>query len=714
MLQIDKVQTLEGLQVYGDDVDALTYYVLAEQPRFRLDDRGRPVFKYLSYRSPRKRPDGTFGGGFAIFDTEFAVDDAKRDRIIDALNEQVGRSRPGAKVKLGTIQWAKGTAKLNFKGGGGAFIETVVNPISPSLFGRNITPFTMELSQEGATFFEQALQGSGGVVQVFYEMSAWVKLPPITGTASFSSNKYYEFVQHLTDDSGCGPDTRTEEIREKARSSEVMSVNVDAGIGADPKVVNEIRGSLRDTLEQTVAKKMVEQLGQYDGDRSMLEDYEDIRRQYTKIKIDSFSYTISEKSAALWPFNPQGTLPNITTLVDASGAPIRWADYAQKIDLDDPFFKTLEVTVRLNADLTALPIHSVDVHLEFEGKDLVVDDMHFSGADEVGKFSCFLDGRPPEYRYSYRVNFEHAAQAFEVPAQTSKREELTINIDDTGLLLVEVTKGNIDLAETPTALVTVRYEPATMPAIQEQYVIDAANDAYSLQKAIFEPRTKPVSYKIDYRTADGKNLSTPWRETARQIYVNSPFNDLRQVMVTGEGDFNTEIDSILVDLVYEDTANGYSVRTNGALKKGNTFIDWKFPVIDHTVGTVTYSGTIRRQDGTVEDIPPTVATTASIRMGEHVERLVTVTVEPSLIDFSKVALVRLALRYGSDPATRQEKDFILRDATRPTWTIELPDRDSPRTYSMSATYYLKDGTPRQLPETVTDALELVVPPLPPA
>ncbi len=33
MLKIDKVQTLQGLQVYGDDSDELTYYVLPEQPR---------------------------------------------------------------------------------------------------------------------------------------------------------------------------------------------------------------------------------------------------------------------------------------------------------------------------------------------------------------------------------------------------------------------------------------------------------------------------------------------------------------------------------------------------------------------------------------------------------------------------------------------------------------------------------------------------------
>jgi hypothetical protein len=713
MLKIDQVQTLQGLQVYGDDRDELTYYVLPEQPRFRWN-QGKLVFKYLKFRSPRKRPDGSFGGGFIIFDAEFAVDEDVRTKIIADLTAQAGRARPGAKVKLGTIQWAKGTAKLNFVSDGGMLIESVTNPMSPSLFGNNITPFTMELSQEGATFFEQALQGSGGVIQVSYEMNAWVKLPPISGTASFHSNKYYEFVQHITDDNPtCGDDLRTEEIQEKIRSSEVMKVEITSSIVTNTTVVDNIRASLMNTLEQTVAKKMLEQLGQYDGDRGMIEDYEDIRRSYKKIKIDDFSYTITESSASLWPFNPQGTLPNITSLTDGGGKPIVWGDYAQTIDLDDPFFRTLDVTVRLNADLENLPIHSVDVHLEFDGNHPVVQDLHFGKADDTGTFSCFLDGKPPEYRYSYRVNFKDTAQPYEVAARTSKLEELTIGVDDTGLLLVDVTAGNIDFAKIPTALVTVRYTPSSLPPIEEQYVLDSGHPTHRLEKAIFEPRTGPVTYQIDYRTADGKTLSTPWRETARQIYVNSPFNDLRQVMVVAEGDLSTEIESIMVDLTYTDAPNDYSTHFSGALDKDNTFLDWSFPVLDHAAGTVTYSGSIRRQDGTVETIEPTTATTGTITIGEHVERKLAVTVVPDLIDFSQVALVRVALRYGTDPDTRQDKDLLFRDGTSVTWTVELPDKSSPRDYSMSAVYYLKDGSQRPLAEASTDDLELVLPPLPP-
>src|SRR5947209_4308511 len=105
MLRIDKVQTLEGLQVYSDDAEPTTFYVLPEQPRFRVDDQGRPIFRFLQYKTPRPTPDGKNGGGFVIFDVEFSVSAATESAIIDALKAQVAAAhgRPEL-VKLGTIQ----------------------------------------------------------------------------------------------------------------------------------------------------------------------------------------------------------------------------------------------------------------------------------------------------------------------------------------------------------------------------------------------------------------------------------------------------------------------------------------------------------------------------------------------------------------------------------------------------------------------------------
>lgn len=713
MLYVDKVQMIEGVAVYADDTDRHLFYLLPETPRFRCDAKGRPVFSFYKYRDPKPREGAEAGGGFVVFDAEFSVDPAVRTKILDALREQV---QGDGDIRVGIVQWAKGTARLNMTAISGDFVRSSWNPISPSLFGNNITPFTIELTQKGATFFEQAMQGGGGFVQVAYEMSAWVKLPPVTGTASFDSRKYYDFVQEAKDDAGCGDDEFSNVIREKVRSKEIMKVDITSGLGADERVVTRIRQSLYDTLEQTVAKKMTEQLGQYDGDRSVLEDYEKITREYHKVKIDSFSYTITENSAALWPFNPGGTLPNITELTDLAGAPIRWADHARTIDLDDPFYRRFELNIRVEGDLEHLPISSVDVHVEFDGDRTYVDDFHFDKAGVVEKFACFTDGKPSDYRYRYTVNFTGAARDYEVPMQQGNGDELTIRVDDTGLLLVDVRKGDIDFTAVPTAVVTVRYEPTTGPPIEEQFVVDDQHREYSLQRAIFEPRTKPVRYRIDHRTAAGKVLSTSWQETSRQVAVNSPFRDHRSVNVQAAGNLDTEIESVLVDLTYTDTANDYTLSNSVILKKGSPSMEWVVPVIDLTTGVVTYSGSVKRFDGSVVAMPPTTATADTILVGEQFAATFTVQVDPGIVDFTTVALVRVELRHGADPATAAARDAVVRDNVTlpPVWTVELAEVGAPRTYTWSATYYLRDQTTRTIAAAESDDLILVLPPLPAA
>jgi hypothetical protein len=713
MLLVEKVQMIEGVAVYADDTDRRTFYLLPETPRFRLDEAGRPVFRFFKYRDPIPREGADAGGGFVVFDAEFAVDEARRERIVEALRQQVPG---GGEIKVGIVHWAKGTARINISSAAGDFVQSVWNPVSPSLFGNNITPFTIELTQKGATFFEQALQGRGGFVQVAYEMSAWVKLPPVTGTASFSSRKFYDFVQDAKDDAGCGDDEFVNKIREKVRSKEIMKVDITSGLGAEPKVVGQIRQSLYDTLEQTVAKKMTEQLGQYDGDRGVLEDYEKVTREYHKVKIDSFSYTITENSAALWPFNPGGTLPNITSLVDRSGNPIRWEDHASIIDLDDPFFRQFRLDVRVEGDLENLPINSVDVHVEFDGDRTYTEDYHFDEKSTVQRFVCFSDGKPSDFRYRYRVNFENSARAYEVPMQQDNAKLLTINIDDTGLLLVDVRKGDLDFTTIPTAVVTVRYEPVNGAPIEEQFVVDQAHPEHRLERAIFEARTKPVRYRIDYRTADGKPLSTPWQETSRQIAVNSPFRDQRHIRIRAAGNLETEVESVFLDLAYTDTANDYRQTSNCVLKKGAPDEEWVFPVIDLGGGVVTFSGTVKRYDGSIESIPVTTAVTDTIVAGEVFAATFAVQVDPGIVDFSQAALVRVELRHGADPATAQARDVVARDnATLPAvWTVELQDRTAPRTYTWSATYYLKDGTTRSVPAGESDDLVLVLPAMPPA
>jgi hypothetical protein len=715
VLRIDRFQTIAGLTVHDDDASPTTHYVLPAQPTFRRDANGQPIFKYLKYKAPRPREDGKNGGGFVIFDAEYTIDSETEATILEELKAKASAKgfNPNL-VRLGTIQWAKGTAQLNLQNLAGQFVEKVFNPASPSLFGSNITPFTVELTQEGSTLFEQALQGKGGVVQVSYQMNAWVKLPPLTGTAWFHSEKFYEFVQKASDDAGWGDDTFTNDIEESLESSQSMGVTVDAGVGVDEKMRRQVEDSLFRTLQDTVAKKMLEQIKEYTGDTTVLEDYETIRRTYKNTRIDDFTYTITENMATLWPFNPQGTLPNITTLVDKNGAPIRWEDYAVEVDLDDPFFRSLNVSLRVNADLEALPINSIDVHVSYGAKP-TVDDYHFQTANDSQKFTAFREAGVDQYTYQYVVNYDGVARTFTSPVTPSSSEELTINVDDAGLLLLDIGAGNLDFEKVKSAQVTVRYEPAGSPVIEEQYLIDKEHPTEQLQKAIFEPRNRPITYQITYTMADGQVFKVPEQTTSgRQLWINSPFTDLRQVSFRAVGNLATEIEAIDLDALYRDDPNKYRVGESRTLNAGTPFWDWQIPVLDPAAGVVTYSGAIRRKDGTVTQIPETTATSGIVTVGEAIARLLDVSIEPSLIDFEQVALVKVELRYRPNGTTVAQKDVVIKPGVTPeTWQVELVD-EANNTYFWSATYFLKDSTQREIQESSSGDNTLVLPAIPPA
>src|SRR4051794_24411528 len=91
MLQIDKRPEtgVEGVTVFGDSDKFYVFYILPQQPRYRVDGNGRYSFGFFKYRFPVDRPDGKKGGGFLLFDIEFVVDADKLKKVKDALAGQV-------------------------------------------------------------------------------------------------------------------------------------------------------------------------------------------------------------------------------------------------------------------------------------------------------------------------------------------------------------------------------------------------------------------------------------------------------------------------------------------------------------------------------------------------------------------------------------------------------------------------------------------------
>ena len=89
----------------------------------------------------------------------------------------------------------------------------------------------MELTPEGATFFEQAMQGHGGSrLESCTTCGSGAKLPPVKIDAYFHASKFYSFYQTIdTDWNFWAEDSYRETIREQMIQSESMFIEAELG-----------------------------------------------------------------------------------------------------------------------------------------------------------------------------------------------------------------------------------------------------------------------------------------------------------------------------------------------------------------------------------------------------------------------------------------------------------------------------------------------------
>jgi hypothetical protein len=710
MLKISKQEIIAGVTVFGDDTFDDVFYPIPDSPRFRVDDTGTPVFKFLKYRNPIDHPSGRRGGGFVFFDTEFSLTPTKLAELTEELQARVqamaGRngfrsSTPGPPAAhIGTMTYTRGTAGLLLREDDGGLVEAVRSAGKPSLFGKNVSAFMVEFSPEGATLFEQALQGKGGVVQVVYDLHFWAKLPELYARAWFEAETFYSYEQTIDIDwSLYGDDEYVENLVEQFESEEAMGIDIDFSAvlpdpEADRKLKERIRANMERSLQDAVLRKMIPDIEAVPLDeRGMPEDVEELRRSFETTKVASFSSEYRENTAIEWNIAPQGTLPNITNLVDNEGKAIRWDDHATLVDLDDPFFEQLNVKVGVNADFGALPIHSIEVKLDYQhGSEHAAAEYSFTSPDHIETFRTHIDGGHREYTYSYQVNYVGSSRTFQSSPTTTDDNVLTVNVDDIGLLDVEVQAGDIDFDKVTSAQVTLRYQDTGVETFEHQFALTKDVPSTRVQHVLFQPRRKPIEYRVDYFLTDGRQIVGDWNATERSpLLINDPLGRTRRFEIRAVGDFTTRIDQIMLDLAYRDDANDYSVEKSYVLTAGNEAVSEPFAVLGDGGGVVTYRGFIRYHDGTVSEIVETVAD-GTIVVGDVVAAKLTVSVVPTLLDWTQVRLARVALRHGDDvTGTSADLIFSAQTPNPQSWEVLLDD-PAERSYRWQATYFSADNT----------------------
>ncbi len=718
MIRIDKVEMIDGVTVYGDSELYYKYFVIPNAARYRVMPDGSYAYKFIKYRFPVDRgADKPAGGGFLLFDTEFVVPEDVLEGVKSKLQARVNAKAaeldhsPAPDVIIGTMNYTKGSVGLIFAGGGtdntgGTFVEKYSNIGKPSMYGNNIASFGLELTQHGAPFYEQAMQGRGGAVSVYYDLYFHAELPPILITANFNAEEFYEFYQEIdTEWRLWQEDEYRETITETMESSESMNLDFDWGGVTDEEIRQPIREWASRTFEDAVERKMIEAIAPVTEDQRKKPDgIEDVTRDISSTKIASFTLEYSEKVPVEWNIAPQGMLQNITSLKDGNGNDVVWEDYAQTVDLNDKFFQQLRVDTYVNADFENLPIHSVEVKVLYDGKPManLIDgqpegEVVLRAPADMGKFATYVENDNWEYTYSYQVNYKGHSRIFQSEEITTNEGNLTIGVDDVGVFDVKIQAGDLNWTDVESALVTFEYEDrgADVDLIKDQFVLTKDNTSHHIQKVIFAPMRKNYKYQVKYFMKNGKEFEgEQMTDRSRTLFINDVFGGRKTVNLRGVGDFENRISKVFVNLTYNDDANEYQQTTSIALSKDKDFFDWTFPVISDTTGTVTYTANVVYTDGTVEEIGPNTAESSTILVPDAIEQKFEVKVIPNRLKWDEVSMAIVDLAYKDEENDIDVSETLIFDQDNKavqTWKVNLEDK-SKKTYRYTVTYFKADDT----------------------
>jgi hypothetical protein len=722
-LDLGNQRQIEGLTVFGDDSSRTRFYIMPNQPRFRIDtDTKKPVFKFIKYKLPVDRPDGRKGGGFVVFDCEFVVPDDKEKKIEAALNAQLQQSgvrnsqgQP-ATVDIAHISFTGATAKITLLDTSGVLVSKIDSPATPSLFGSMVCPITAELTPEGATVLEAAMKGSGGVTQVTYDLHFAATFPPVSCTIWFSASKFYSFYQSMDKSGGSwdsGDNTETDTQREAFISSSCGNVDFEMGslgLIQDPDLQKKIQTDITNwgfgQIDQAAKAIVLQDIKPADpSDGKGMEHY---KKMQSTFESASFYRHLSERMGITYDTPQGGTLPNI---VDMG---FKWADFYIEVDANDPFFATIMASLAVNADFDRYSIASVDTHCEYTKLNpATIKDFHFTKPDDIGKFDSDTSNGDMHWAYSFVVNYKDQGQSYQAPLVTTDKAQITINANDLGILCADLAVGNVDFTKTPQVQVAITYpDPdANGQPVSQQFNFNKDKTIDRMLAVLLKPVDKAYKYQVTYIMADGTQMVTDWTESqSSHLFINSPFT-MHTFSFLAEGDFVGNIDNIFLKMHYADTANKLNQDTDFTFSAQNRQKDWTIPVVTNSKGQITYSGVISYKNHTSENIPETTTTSDLITFGPPNQVIISVLPDTTLVDFTKVKLIKLELEY-KDAAHQIDvkQEYVLKQGSTPQpWTFYARDPNA-TSYTWSATYYMGTTSPQvvQVPPATSSDTDLVL------
>lgn len=558
---------------YGDDTDKNTYYVVPEIPVFAAKDKN-PIFMFYKYRSVEQQGGytmftvelpqptqamkteikaGLIPGLTKILTAKstlivkmvkarvaFMSDPKNKEKQTayhDALqltslsekeavkyaalynsslpdNQFLGELLPedGKNIKLLQPNYNSASASLIIDGNSG-FYREIPTPVVPSGLGNNNTIFSLSLTGEGATLFQNVLEGtdSNSSVGIRFDFGLNASLPAAKVTVKYDSTKMKSVSKNIKRHTWSADE---KEITQKFTDSGAVDVNVStdliaAQMGMSQEEYNTWKETLRKWGQKQVEQILSSQTG-LDMSMNLLNDagsFDKFKESLTQ--TESFTRVYEENSVVPFTISPQTQLPSILSLVGKEKTP----DFFKEYDLGDPFFKTLQPTFYISGDLKKYNISNIIITVKYGNES---DTLTFDSSTEgpLKTKEWFTDKEIGiNYSYQYTVNFTgiHAKPYVSEEYKIAETLVQPINLDKCGIVYADINSLIPENAWDTLAMVEVTTEYSDEDKHIEVKIDKQVVNKTTPPKPYVYPigilPEKPIYFKAKYTTNQGQSFN---------------------------------------------------------------------------------------------------------------------------------------------------------------------------------------------------------------
>jgi hypothetical protein len=382
------------------------------------------------------------------------------------------------------------------------------------------------------------------------------------------------------------------------------------------------------------------------------------------------------------------------------------ATHIRQIDLDDPFFKQIDVTVNTTGDFARYDIESAVVDLQHGGTleaPVVADAITFTPTSQAGgHFIAFPDAG--DYGVRHRLTYEFGDSP-DIAGQDVTKKIATDWVTDTGRQLIVhpsddvsirsvfVSPGVIDWDVIDKVETTLTYTDQTNAfTAAKTYLINSTSPRMEWRVRLTDRTLTSYSVQHRWHLKDGARVidGTAATSDADEIYVPDPFVERLPILVNAAVD-KTNVSRVDVEIGYADKDNDYTV-TKLVTVPGPDFVPVSvaIPLMDPDVRKYTYTATLVRVSGAPDTQAVVTANASSIYIADGHSLDVVVAVLGGLAA-AGIDGVQVDLRATPDDNQPQSMLFQPPDPPAPQ-TVHLDlDADAGSQFEYQTTAFLSAG-----------------------